>query len=134
MRPDTAEQLSRLAGEDRDGPLLGPLSLDDDALLNLARGVYMVMDPHGRWAYVGRVCSELDGNRLASRLRKEHRRETRKALAFDKVYFLRLKPDTPCLRVEELEGRISDHLQPYIGSRRPRPGVRARQMRRTRKG
>jgi hypothetical protein len=131
VNDDTVEYFRRLAADDLEGRILGPLTFGESVVPEVASGVYIVEGVDGSCLYVGRVWSAMDSGRLESRLR-EHRGGSNlvKLNQFDGYYVVPIRAEAGLVRVEQLEGLIADHLQPTIGKRRPDPRRRRRRRRR----
>lgn len=117
----TLDSLDDIVGARRDGPVRGPVSLGEQELPALSRGVYVVLDVDGRPAYVGKVCSARDRARLRSRIR-EHLQDPAKREAFDCVYFFPVQQRYGNAHVEQIEGWFAIHLRPHMSQRSPRVG------------
>lgn len=125
LKPEVARALEEIAGHDLDGGLLGPFQIGVDRWPSGVRGVYVVFDPTGKCAYVGKVCSDLDGRRLEGRM-KQHLREPRKLQTFDCYYVVPLRSSASNLLVEKAEGWIARHMRPYLSDSHPNPFRRSR--------
>jgi hypothetical protein len=125
LTPHTRRALEELAGVHLSGGILGPFTIGRDALPPGQRGVYVVMDPEGVCAYVGKAFALRDSQRVQGRIR-EHVTDLQKRDAFAEVYLIPLKATTPPRRVEMVEGWVARHMCPYMGSAHPDPLRRSR--------
>lgn len=89
------------------------------------RGVYVVIDPEGVCAYVGKAFSLRDSQRVRDRI-KVHVSDLSKRDAFAHYYLLPLRAATPGRQVEVIEGWVARHMRPYMGSAHPNPFNRSR--------
>ena len=124
IKPETALALEEIAGHDLDGSLHGPFMVASGSWPVHAKGVYIVFDLSGECAYVGKVCSDLDKQRLAARF-KEHLTDPRKFQTFNSFYVLPVKARVRNGRVEVIEGWVAQHLRPRLSRRSPNPARRA---------
>lgn len=87
--------------------------------------MYVVLDPEGLCAYVGKAFSLRDSRRVRERIRT-HVGDLARREAFAHFYLLPLRETTTVRQVESIEGWVARHMRPYMGSAHPNPFARSR--------
>ena len=125
MNADSQRALEELAGHHLAGRMLGPFVVGSEWPPPGVRGVYVIFDPTGRCAYVGKAFSVRDSRRVRDRIRT-HVGNLVKRDAFSSFYLIPLKPTAASRDVEVVEGWVARHMQPYMGQVHPDPRRRSR--------
>jgi len=125
MPAETNRALCELAGPHLGSEILGPFVVGVEWPPSRRRGVYVVFDPLGECAYVGKAFSLLDSQRVRDRIR-DHVTNLVKREAFAELYLVPLRDETLPRQVEIVEGWVARHMRPYLGSAHPNPFRRPR--------
>lgn len=125
MNGDSQRALEELAGHHLAGLTLGPYVVGSEWPPPGVRGVYVIFDPTGRCAYVGKAFSVQDSRRVRNRIRT-HVANLAKRDAFSTYYVIPLKPTASSREVEVIEGWVARHMRPYMGQIHPDPRRRPR--------
>lgn len=123
LTPDRRRALEDLAGDALAGGMQGPFVVGVNSPEPGQRGVYVVFDPLGACAYVGKAFTLQDSRRVKGRI-ATHIRDLRKRDAFATYHLIPLKNSTSNRRVEMVEGWVARHLNPYMGNAHPDPMAR----------
>lgn len=118
------QALEAYAGEHLASSLPDPYGIGrGEAVPDCAVAVYVAVGVDGRVLYVGSVVRRADPKAVANRL-AEHLRQPQRLAAWNSLYLIPLREDTPLEVVRRIEGRIGAHLAPGMSKALPRLGHR----------